>query len=640
MSNPIYSAGYIETHRSSGYRSSIYALAELLDNSIDAKASKIEILLNETETIVGQNKRSRLSEIIIADNGSGMNEEYLNECLTFSKGSGESSTRIGKFGVGLLQSSIFVGRKVEVYSRVKGKKTWRKVYLDIDESKNKTHATYDEAKEAEPPIDILNKLSEDVNTIICWSKLDRIDAALADTMIRRAELLFGRIYRYKIRDGLIINMKSYHDLKGKPITDKKLIPYDPLFLIDGQSYISSILWDVAHNQENLGINTKLGDDEKYNSSFYYKKFIEGCIPNKTSKPIFQKDEHAFDVDYSMELNGKTYSFTIRAAFAYKDITKPGVRNGGALKIGQIAAKKMTGSRDFKSANIYFLRNEREIDFGSYGLYRVQEEVSRWWTIEIHFDSSLDDVMGLSNNKQSVEFNVTFDRDKDEIGENQTMTMSQIREHVWNKMTDVITDSIKRMQKQLKQYAKDFKEQEENDLDQLTGKDSGPIKTPEKSIVDLIAKSKTQWTTEQKEDLLNVLKPFFMNVHTKDLKEQIEIFSRELYSVLVIYAENQTNNLIEVRTIKGYNIILINKNHSYYTMVLDPLKSNRQLKDFAIAIEMMLSSMALEYRGLITEDKDRYEIVLKDFLEGVARRLRSYLNQISLRFETDEENNEE
>ena len=64
MSNPIYSPNFILTQRSSGYKSSIYAIAELLDNSIDAEASEIEFLLNETSMIKGPRVSNVLSDII------------------------------------------------------------------------------------------------------------------------------------------------------------------------------------------------------------------------------------------------------------------------------------------------------------------------------------------------------------------------------------------------------------------------------------------------------------------------------------------------------------------------------------------------------------------------------------------------
>lgn len=632
MSNPIYSAGYIETHRSSGYRSSIYAMAELIDNSIDAGADKIEILLNEKEFASGQAKRKRLSDIVIADNGSGMTEPFINSCLTFAKGSGVSANRIGKFGVGLLQSSIFVGQRVEVFSKEKKSSIWRKVYLDIEESSNKNEATYDDATEESPPTYILEKVSSDINTIIYWSKLDRIDAAKADTLIRRAELLFGRIYRYKIKGGLSIKLKSFDDFKGKPINDKKIIPYDPLFLTNGESYEAEILWDVATNQENLGINTKLGHKDKYRSSTYYKKFIKDCEPFKTSKPIFQKDIHAYDITHKIELNGQFYSFVIRASFAYRDITKPGVRNGGSLKIGQIAAKKMSGSKDFKSANIFFMRNEREIDFGVYDFYRKQDEVSRWWTIEIHFDSNLDDIMGLSNNKQSVVFHNTPSSYKDEININETLNLAQKREYVWSLISEKINDSISRMQDQLKKYATEFKDQEERDCDDSN--DKIIIKTPERSVIDLIKKSKTKWSDSTKDGLFKDLKPYFYDVSAKELKEQIEMWSKELYSVLVIYAPNETGKIFDVKNVLGYDVIYINKNHPYYIQVIEPLKSHNQTKDYAIAIEIFVSTLALQYRSLKADNDDTYKIILDEFLDSIASKLRSFLKQISLSFEDE------
>ena len=52
---------------------------------------------------------------------------------------------------------------------------------------------------------------------------------------------------------------------------------------------------------------------------------------------------------------------------------------------------------------YFLDKEgRELDFGSYSLYKPSDVKQRFWTIEIHFDHSLDEIP-VSNTKQSVIF---------------------------------------------------------------------------------------------------------------------------------------------------------------------------------------------------------------------------------------------
>ena len=129
--NTLYGPKHIEKQRSSGYKSTVYAIAEIVDNSIDAKADEIDIHFCE-RTVQGNSsaERKRLSEIIVTDNGHGMSEDALNKCLTFAEGSGSDKGRIGTFGFG--NSSISVCRRVEVFSRIEGG-SWHFVYLDVDE---------------------------------------------------------------------------------------------------------------------------------------------------------------------------------------------------------------------------------------------------------------------------------------------------------------------------------------------------------------------------------------------------------------------------------------------------------------------------------------------------------------------------
>ena len=56
---------YIISARSNGYKDTAYAIAELADNSIQAGADKVEILIFE-------NQKRTIEEIAIVDNGAGM----------------------------------------------------------------------------------------------------------------------------------------------------------------------------------------------------------------------------------------------------------------------------------------------------------------------------------------------------------------------------------------------------------------------------------------------------------------------------------------------------------------------------------------------------------------------------------------
>ena len=67
--NQLYGVKYLENQRSSAYKSTVYAMAEIVDNSVDAGATKIDIVLSEKEDYSGQRKRYSLERIVFADNG-------------------------------------------------------------------------------------------------------------------------------------------------------------------------------------------------------------------------------------------------------------------------------------------------------------------------------------------------------------------------------------------------------------------------------------------------------------------------------------------------------------------------------------------------------------------------------------------
>src|SRR3546814_5158864 len=62
--------------RASGYKSTAYALAELIDNSIQAKATEVEVICVEERTMVQKRQRARMTEIAVIDNRS---EEHTSE---------------------------------------------------------------------------------------------------------------------------------------------------------------------------------------------------------------------------------------------------------------------------------------------------------------------------------------------------------------------------------------------------------------------------------------------------------------------------------------------------------------------------------------------------------------------------------
>ena len=124
----------ITAMRDSGYKNTAHALAELIDNSVQAGADEIEILCVEKRERLEFHTVQRLWEIAVIDNGSGMDAKTLRAALQFGNGSRlNDRTGIGRFGMGLPNSSISQAARVEVWSWQNGAGNSIYTYIDLDE---------------------------------------------------------------------------------------------------------------------------------------------------------------------------------------------------------------------------------------------------------------------------------------------------------------------------------------------------------------------------------------------------------------------------------------------------------------------------------------------------------------------------
>jgi len=97
----------VKAMRDNGYQNAAYAVAELMDNSIEAKASQVELLCADKTSILNHRRTTRIHEIAVLDNGEGMDSETLRIALQFGNGTRleESQQKdIGRFGMGLPNS--------------------------------------------------------------------------------------------------------------------------------------------------------------------------------------------------------------------------------------------------------------------------------------------------------------------------------------------------------------------------------------------------------------------------------------------------------------------------------------------------------------------------------------------------------
>lgn len=102
-----------DAFRNTGYKNIESAVAEIIDNSVEANAKNIFVILREGIATSG---RKVVTEIGFLDNGDGMSGDTLGKCLGIGASTRHARKGMGRFGVGLPQASLYACPEIEVYS--------------------------------------------------------------------------------------------------------------------------------------------------------------------------------------------------------------------------------------------------------------------------------------------------------------------------------------------------------------------------------------------------------------------------------------------------------------------------------------------------------------------------------------------
>jgi hypothetical protein len=212
---------FIQATRDSGYKSTSAALAELVDNALEAKASCVEIRVESPDD-------DHLRSISVSDNGTGMTPATLQVALQFG-GSTRFNSRdgLGRYGMGLPNSSLSQARRVDVYSWQKPNSIWSS-YLDVDEIAS------GKVLSVPRPVRIrTNSPSEYPNsptgTVVHLSRCDRLDFKTLRPLTRKLHSDLGRIFRTQLHQG-----------KALTINDVPVQPFDPLYICSGANLSGAV----------------------------------------------------------------------------------------------------------------------------------------------------------------------------------------------------------------------------------------------------------------------------------------------------------------------------------------------------------------------------------------------------------------
>lgn len=213
---------FIQATRDSGYKSLGSALAELVDNAFEARATDVVITVEKYSTGDASDVR-----VCVFDNGMGMDRETLRHALQFGWSSRfNQRDSHGRYGMGLPNASLSHARRVDLVSSQDGESAAR-TYLDVDEVAAGRIATISQPQQAAWQGMAPRKFKR--GTVVIWQKCDRLVDRKLGPLSRRLRKELGRLFRYQLWAGKTI-----------AVNGELVVSFDPLFMKAGDNLTGAV----------------------------------------------------------------------------------------------------------------------------------------------------------------------------------------------------------------------------------------------------------------------------------------------------------------------------------------------------------------------------------------------------------------
>jgi len=573
----------IDSLRDNGYKNAAYAIAEIVDNSIQAKADIVRVICYETVSKSNNQRALKLlNKIGILDNGSGMSADTLYKALEF----GGSENRLdkvgmGKFGMGLPNSSISQCTRVEVWS-------WSNIneinytYLDINEIKSGQLDAIPKPKTQEIPDDILATLGDKLpasGTFVLWSDLDRLQWKTSASIYKHSEALIGRMYRYYLENGdATIWFDRYLEKDGvykHEDSPKKFKANDPLYLLKKTS-----LPELPAPYEN--------------------------------EPFFNLER---EDTIKIEFNGGIHEVIIKGS-----VVNPSIYN----KIRNVEKQKTGGTAWGKHAatnyGVSVVRANRELELktGDFFIKDLRDK-GRFIGIEVSFPPALDAVFGVLNNKQAaVNF---YNLQKDEEAEREGLTVKEYEEdlefnndpkiHLF-KIINMVSLVIDELRKPLNLL--DFSNHSDGDNGKKSGSEVENAATEadsHRAEINPIPEDEKEPTLDDIIDVINL-------GHGEKNRDSLPTPEEILQSGLRYKIEElafDSSAFFDATSQNGFTLVQINKNHPFYSKIIDEVEEEQQgMLELALAAwSRMEAESSSTARAQYQNARRRWGEVLTDFL---------------------------
>ena len=581
----------IESLRDNGYTNTAYALAEIIDNSIQASATRVEIGFVE-DKVGGTSSRNtyNVSEITIWDNGKGMSPEELRLAMQF----GGSKHRLdpegmGKFGMGLPNSSISQCRRVDVWSWTEDSSPHH-TYLDIDEMKGGSLEVVPEPSKKDIPEVYQTSFFQQLpksGTLVVWSKLDRLNWKTGNSNYKHCEHLVGRMYReYLSNERVKIDSITYRKTGADSIEEYRREPFksnDPMYLL-----------------KNTSLPALPGD---YKDEAFFELLDEEQVPIK------------FRYNDGHEVKGNV---TIRTSIVKPNISKYILESQeGNRKLGQTE----WGRHCAKNIGVSVMRAGRELVLrDSFLSSDLRQYKGRFIGIEVKFPPALDTVFGVTNNKQDavkfvpyeigeLSYQAGFESEQeylDDLKENNDSLLCTLE------VVKAVKRQIKHVEEKLKSVVVDKRDY---DTDSDAPYSAGQRATRGSQLREDRGDKARDSSLPNKPELEDLLKQEGMS--DKEAQEKAESILRSGDRYLIETAPKDSDAFFDVSTRKGMTLVLFNSNHVFYRRFISQLPEDQLavmqtvIAGFARVMNETSDDRRLTYLNTIRRDWGK---VITDFLD--------------------------
>lgn len=385
FSFPLFNAAQaLESQRRSGYRNTAAAARELVDNAIEAKATRIDICFERPKALKAHQRAESISSMAFIDNGSGMRPKMARYALSWGSGTHfDDPAFIGKFGFGLPNASINQTRLVEVYTKTASDQAITKAVLDVRRVREHGIQTIEPPVESALPEFVQAYLDKqglpfDHGTVVVWVEPDRLTYKTPALMKEHLLDDFGVTYRY-----LLGNVDLYVD-------KTKVLPVDPLFLTPNARYFLAQDKGGAEMSADYNLAVKFARDPE-----------SGMLALTKVEDLSELDPN----DPNLEAAGAIYVRVARFPYGFaEDPRKVTDADADAQRRFEVRKTRrgmsfVRAGREIETVDV-FPKSIKDQAKGL-GSWPLLQSYAYHWGVEVRFDPDLDEVFGITNDKQTV-----------------------------------------------------------------------------------------------------------------------------------------------------------------------------------------------------------------------------------------------